>query len=270
MNRPQPPRKIGATQGWHWFVSALDLVRRQPATFLCMGLFVACVDSLLPYIGPLAVLIMGPAFLAGMCVAANTIARQQPPAFAQVFALLAQPGRRGEALKLCIPLVLGKFAAAMILGVALTNQLARKGIDVATLQGQRDKLMTLLISEAMVPWFVVALVVVVFTWTFTALAIPRVAFSREPAFTAMGESFRLVWRHIPAWFVAGLALCVCVVAVGMVLLLTRFMLLVQVGFFTTLYTVLGPMLYIAWRDLGGHPPSGDPDQPPPPSGVLEA
>lgn len=273
------PRRIGAAHGWRWFTIALSMVRRQPVVFLGMGLFVAVVDTVLPIIGPLAVLIMGPAFLCGICVAADATARRQSPAFAQLFAVLVQSERRGEALKLCIPLVLGKLAAAMILGFALASQLARQGIKVETLQGHPDKLMALLVSEAMVPWLLVALAVVLFAWTVTALAIPRVAFSRESALAAISTGFRQVWQHFSAWIVAVLALFACLLIVVTVLYLTHLMLLVQLGFFTILYALLGPMLYAAWRDLGGYPPSDGPNQPPapprppsppPPSGVLEA
>lgn len=279
MSPAQPPRKVGAAHGWRWFTIALDMVRRQPVVFLGMGLFVAGVGSLIPYIGRLAILIMGPAFLAGICVAADATARKQSPAFAQLFALLAQPERRGEALKLCIPLVLGKLAAAMILGFALAGQLARQGIQMETFQGHRDELMALLVSEAMMPWLLVALAAILFSWTVTALAIPRVAFSRESAFAAMAAGFRLIWQHFSAWIVAALALFACLLVVVMVLMLTGFMPVVLLGFFTILYALLGPMLYAAWRDLGGRVQGDDPDQPPapprppappPPSGVLEA
>lgn len=277
MNPAQPPRRAGALHGWHWFTGALDIVRHQPATFLGMGLCVACVYSLLPFVGPLAVLIMGPAALAGICIAARTSAHKQAPAFEQMFALLVEPTRRREALKLCIPLILGKLTAVMILGFALANQLARQGIKVTALQGDREKLMGLLLGDAMHPWLLAALAVIVLAWTFTLLAIPRVAFSREPAFTAMGESFRLVWHHFSAWLVAALALLALVLAVSMVLLATRFLLLVQLGFFTTLYAVLGPMMYVAWHDLGSQPADADSDNPPPPPssppsppGVFEA
>src|SRR5690625_7153091 len=113
MNRSQPPGRIGAAHGWRWFTLALDMVRRQPVVFLCMGLSVACVD-VIPYIGALSVLIMGPAFLAGICVAVDATARKQPPALAQLFAALAHPDRRGEALILRIPLALRKLAAPLV------------------------------------------------------------------------------------------------------------------------------------------------------------
>src|SRR5699024_3268023 len=124
-----------------------------------------------------------------------------------------------------------------------------------------------------------------FTVTFFVSYLMRGS-ARSPLFpyttlfrSAMGTGFHQVWRHVPACIVAALTLFACVLAVALVLYLTRLMLLVQLGFFTTLYALLGPMLYAAWRDLGGHPPADDPGQPPapprppappPPSGVLEA
>lgn len=277
MNRPPaPPPKIGIGHGWHWFTGALGMVRHWPTVFLPMGFIVAAIHTLIPILGPLAILIMGPAFLAGIGVAAHTAASGRPPAIRQLFAMFEHPAQRHEALKLCIPLVIGKVAAFMVLGFALADYMSSQGIRTTSLEGHPEKVMALLESSAMRPWLFVALALLLLAWTFTALAIPRVALSRARATAAMAESFRLVWRHLAAWIVALVALLAGLIVLAWLLLLTRIGLLMQLGVLTAMYAVLGPMLYIAWRDLGGtpskretHPPSAPPS-PPPPTGVLEA
>jgi hypothetical protein len=120
--------------------------------------------------------------------------------------------------------------------------------------------------------------IVLLAWTFTALAVPRVALRGEAAFVAMGESFRRVWRSIGAWIVAAVLLFAGLVLLSILLMLTHVMAVVQLGLYTALYAVLGPLLHAAWRDLDDHADSSDrddrapppPPAPPPPSGILEA
>src|SRR5699024_12000470 len=83
-----------------------------------------------------------------------------------------------------------------------------------------------------------------FTVTFFVSYLMRGS-ARSPLFpyttlfrSAMGTGFHQVWRHVPACIVAALTLFACVLAVALVMYLTRLMLLVQLGFFTTLYALL--------------------------------
>lgn len=272
---PPPPPKIGMRHGWHWFTGALGMVRRYPTVFLPMGLIVGCID-LFPLIGPLIVLFLGPTFLAGVCVAAYTVSEGHPPALRQLFALFQPSQQRHEAFKLCIPLVLGKLAAGMILAFALLHQAAAQGIKLSALRQNPHELWTFIAGDAMRPWLLLALAIFLLAWTLTALAIPHVALSAQPAYTSMGKSFKQIWRHLAAWIVAAAALFACLILIAWLLELTRIALIMKLGIFTFLYAVLGPMLYLAWRDHGGTPTTHDantppaPPSPPPPSGVLEA
>ncbi|HEX7342342.1 MAG TPA: hypothetical protein VF269_08735 [Rhodanobacteraceae bacterium] len=279
---PTPPsRRIGLGHGWRWFTGAWGMLRRRPQVFLLMGLTMAIIDMLssLPLIGLLAglfMLIAGPALLAGICMEAHGAAAGRTPNWQHLFTPLLDPARRREAIKLCIPLVIGKLTAIFMLAIVLLEKLARSGANLADLNHHPDQLIALLKSDAMRPWLFVALAIVLFAWTFTALAIPGVVLTSSRASTAMTESFRLVWHHLGAWIVAALALFVCVGIVFWLLSLTHVILIVQLGTFTLLYALLGPMLYLAWRDLGGLPTANTtpaapkPPAPPPPSGFLEA
>ncbi len=274
---PSPPPRTGAGHGLKWLLEALGVVRRWPLVFLPMGLIVAII-SVVPYLGGLAILFMGPALLAGIVVAADTARRGRTPAVHQLFAMFQEPARRNESLKLCLPLVIGKFTAGMVLAGAMLGIVSRSGIDPRSLEGQPEKILALFASGNVAGWLALVVAIVLLAWTFTALAIPRVALGREAAFEAIGRGFRQVWRSIGAWAVAILLLFAGLVLLTMLLMLTRSLVVVQVGLYTALYAVLGPLLHAAWRDLGGHAATQDdrhrapppPPAPPPPSGVLEA
>jgi len=274
---PTPPsRHIGAGHGLKWLLEALGMVRRWPGAFLSMGLIMAVI-SLIPYLGGLAILIMGPALLAGIVTAAETARRGHAPATHQLFAMFQETAQRHEALKLCLPLVVGKIAAAMIVVVAMFRVMTRLGMDVHALEGHPEKMLAVLADGSMPGWLALAVAIVLLAWTFTALAVPRVALRGEAAFVAMGESFRRVWRSIGAWIVAAVLLFAGLVLLSMLLMLTHVMAVVQLGLYTALYAVLGPLLHAAWRDLDDHADSSDKDDrapppppAPPPSGILEA
>lgn len=271
-----PDRKVPAGRGWQWFATAVATVRRWPGTFLAMGLIVGLI-SLVPLLGGLVILITGPALLAGSVVAADAAHHGRQPAVRQLFAMFEQTRQRNEALKLCIPLVIGKLVAAMVLATAMASALRHAGLDVTALEGHPEKILAVLAGPGMRVWLVLALAIVLFAWTFTALAIPRVALRGESAFAAMGESFRHVWRNLGAWILAALLLFVTLVALALLLMVSRVPIIMQLGVYTALYAALGPLLHAAWRDLGGtgQPPpaahgSKPPPPPPPPPSILEA
>ncbi len=273
MTGPDP--KVPAGHGWQWFATAVATVRRWPGAFLAMGLVVGLI-SLVPLLGGLILLITGPALLAGSVVAADAAHHGRQPALRQLFAMFEQARQRNEALKLCIPLVIGKVVAATVLATAMASAMQHAGLDVTALEGHPEKILALLAGPGMRVWLALALAIVLFAWSFTALAIPRVALRNEPAFAAMGEGFRHVWRNLGAWILAAVVLFAALVVLALLLMLTRVPVIMQLGVYTALYAVLGPLLHAAWQDLGGagQPPATargpKPPSPPPPPGFLEA
>lgn len=242
-----------------------------------MGLIFAAIHTLVPLLGPLFTLIWGPVLIAGTVLAAHTAASGRTPLAGQLFTLFRN-GRLGEGVKLCLPLVAGKITAAIVLSFGLVSHLRASGMDIATLEQNRQLFSTLMNqirTSAMRPWWITALIIVLFSWTIAALAIPRVALTRDTAMAAMARGFRLVWHHVLAWIVAGGLVFVLLTILTGLLMLTRISLVMELGVLTGLYTVLGPLLYVAWRDLDGAtgttnatPPSTP--EAPPPSGYLEA
>jgi hypothetical protein len=272
---PTPPRRVIAGHGFTWLREALGMVRRWPFVFLPMGLIVGII-SLAPYAGFFAILILGPTFLAGMSIAAQTATRGERPAVHQLFTLFAEPRWRNQGLKLCLPLIAGEFIAFMVLVGAVMAAITRAGTTPQAIQGHPEKIAALLEGGAMAGWLVLAVAIVAFAWTVIALAIPRVALARQNGFDAMREGFRSVWRNIGACAVAIIGLFVGLMVLMWLLALTRSLIVIQLGLTTALYAVAGPLLHAAWRDLGdgeaasGEPRDAPPPSAPPPSGVLEA
>lgn len=271
-NAPRRP----ANHGWLWVVEGLKTVRRCPGVFLSMGLIVAVIQ-MIPMLGGLVLLVTGPALVAGTIVAAQAATRGTRPAVGQLFAMFDAAPRRTEALKLCVPLLVGKGLALLVLAMAVARRLAASGVEMQELEGHPEKILALFGQGDMLPWLLAAIVLVLLAWTFTALAIPRVALGSERAFDAMRHGVRQVWASLGAWVVVLLLLFSALMAVTTVLMLTQWMLVVQIGLYTALYAVLGPILHAAWRDIGGAGPAPPPPPtpgprptPPPPSGVLEA
>lgn len=273
MSGGNPHRPAG--HAWQWLVEALGTIRRWPGVFLPMGLIVAVIQ-MIPFLGGLVLLVTGPALVAGSIVAAHAASLGKPPAISQLFAMFENPARRGEALKLCLPLLAGKFAALLLIAFMLTRHMLAAGLDMQTLEEHPEKVAALLLQADMMPWLLAAIAIVLLAWSFTALAIPRVALGNESAFEAIRQGVRQVWASIGAWIVVVLLLFAGLLVVTTLLMLTQVMLLMQLGLFTALYAVLGPLLHAAWRDINGtapppQPPSpAPPRRPPPPSGVLEA
>lgn len=258
---------------------AVALVVRHAGVFLTMGTLAALI-YLIPLLGGFIMLILGPALIAGAIIAARDAAEGRPPRVGQMFSLFQEDGRLPDALKLCIPLVVGKVLASLVIGMGITRVLLRAGLDIKALESQPQLLIKTLQTSAgdLFGWSIVSLLIVLVAWAFTATAISRVALQRAQPFPAMAESFRLALRHVGAWLLAAVALFLIVFVLAMPLLLGAHLLLAQMLINGLIYSLAGPLLYFAWRDLFGavsdHAPSApsasSPEAAQSPSGRFEA
>lgn len=248
------PSRIPASRGWQWLTEAWHTVRQWPQVFVPMGLIIAGIH-VLPYIGGLVILVAGPALVAGTVVAADTAARGGTPAFRQLVAMFEADTTRGESLKLCLPSVIGKFVAGMLVGIVVARRLMQAGVDPESL-GVTD-LLKLLASGDMIVWLLLAAMIVLLAWTFLVLAIPRVALHQASAFDAMRAGVAQAWRGIGAWAIVALVLFGLALFAGALLYVTGIPAIMVVGAYTVLYTLLGPVLYAAWRDINARVPNPD-------------
>jgi hypothetical protein len=252
-------------------VQAVALVLRHPTVFPLMGMMVSAI-YLIPYVGGLVMLILGPALIAGSVIAARDAVGNGRPAASQLFALFQDQERTRDGIKLCIPLVVGKVLSSLILGIAFSRALLRAGLDMKALQTQPEAVIKALqdAGGSLFGWVLVALVILLVAWGFTVLAISRVALDRAEPFKAMRESIRLTRQHVGAWLLAGLFLLLAVFVLSMPLLLGGHLLLAQIVINIVVYSILGPFLYLAWHDLCQPQPPDNRATPPQPSGTLEA
>ena len=265
--------KVSAARGWHWLVQAVTLVSRHAGVFGAMGLIVAVI-YIIPLLGGLIMLILGPALIAGSIIAARDADHGGRPGVGQLFALFQEDGRTREALKLCIPLVAGKVLASFVIGIGMARVLLRAGLDMKAIESQPEVLIHALQGSFgdLVWWLLVALLIMLAAWAFSVSAIARVALDRAEPFAAMAESFRLSVRNAGAWLLAGFALMLGVFVVSIPLLLGAHLLLAQMLINVLVYSLLGPLLYFAWRDLCQTSEHSAPTPPPSPrpSGTFEA
>lgn len=250
-------------------MAALHAVRRWPGVFGMAGLIAAGV-SLLPLVGPFALAVLGPAYLAGLVIAADRAARGQTPELGDAFTLFRQQGRLRPALALCLPLVAAQLTSLVVLATMTFRAAVRLGINPAHTPSEADLAR---LAEAMLggigTWVAAAAVLMSFAYAFVVLAIPRVGLYGTSPFQAMGDSVRVVLRNAGPWIVALLSLLLWMMPPLMLLLAIRAVLLVQVLGVASIYALVGPLLYVAWRDIAGadaadEPSSGGEDGPPPP------
>lgn len=258
--------KVSATRGWQWIVQAVTLVGRHASVFVLMGLIVAGI-YLIPLIGGLIMLVVGPALIGGAVVAARDAAQGARPSVSQLFTLFQREGRARDALKLCVPLVVGKLLASFVVGIGMLRIAKRAGLDIKTLETQTDVLMKTLQGSTgdLIWWFLAAVLILLVAWALSVIAIARVALDDAEPFAAMVESFHLARRNAGAWLLAALVLLVGVFVLAMPVLLGGHMVLAQLVIHVVIYSLLGPWFYFAWRDLCPRKNDDTPSPPPSPS-----
>lgn len=255
--------KMGASRGWHWVGQALSLARRWPTVFPLMGLIVGGI-ALIPWIGGMVLLFLGPSLIAGTILAAQRADAGHQPAVGDLFARFRDGERLGPTLTLCLPTVAGQFVGGLVGGIALLSAMRSHGIDIHDLESDPQKFVSAL-GPSLLGWGALAMVIMLVAYAFLFTSIARVALDKQEAMPSMGESARQAARHPAAWLVMMLTLLLCMFVPACIGLLVRLPLLASLLVYTVLYTVLGPTLYFAWRDLfGGSPERGT--KPSPPSG----
>lgn len=243
--------KVAAARGWQWVMMGLRMALRWPAVFGAAGL-IAAGATLFPLLGPLALLVFGPVLLAGLTVAAQRADHGQTPTLTDAFTLFHEPGRLRPALALCLPLVAAQFLSFLILGAAVLRAVARSGIKLDSPKLESELLHALAgMGASLLGWVGAATAVVLLGYAFVVIAIPRVGLDRRETTAAMMESLRAVRLNLWPWLLAALALILLCLLPTMLFVAMRALLLAQLASTTVLYSVLGPALYFAWRDIGG-------------------
>ncbi|HET7359354.1 MAG TPA: BPSS1780 family membrane protein [Rhodanobacteraceae bacterium] len=259
--------RVRSGRGAHWVGQALAMVAHRPGVFMTMGLIVGAI-YLVPLLGGLVLLVLGPAVLAGAVIAARDADRGGHPGVGHMFQLFQEESRLGQGLRLCVPLVAGQLLAGFVIGIPVARAMLRAGLDLAAVQSHPEVIVNLM-GASLLLWAGLALLVMLCAYAFTATAIAQVALNDRPAFAAMAESLRLVRTQPGAWIVTALLLFGGMFVLALLVVALGVPALAQAVCYAALYAVLGPLLYAAWRDLcvpaADHETTGAP-----PPQVLEA
>ena len=254
-------QKVPAGNGLQWITEAVNLIMKNPAPFLLMGLVLGVI-SMVPIIGGLALLILGPALYGGVMFAANEQQAGRKADFPQLFQAFKEEGKLPKMLMLCLPAV----AAAVILAVlgAMLLGGAMLGAGMAASANSNAGLAALGASAFV--FFLLALAVGIVSYSLTFFATPRVMLEGAEPIEAMKDSARAVLANIgPVLVYIGVLLLAVLVVGG---ILSFIPVIGPLAMMTVLTPVICVAAYLAWRqvhrdDITREIPPATPPGPPP-------
>jgi hypothetical protein len=193
-------RTVAAGRGWEWIVEGFRIFRKQPLTWIVLGLIVAIIGfgTVVPIIGMLVILLF-PTLFAGVLLACDTTDQGEDPEFNQLFSafkthagpLITIGGifLTGNIITGSIMLgIAGNEALLVILGKSNGDIEAMRAAMRSLLQGIAVGLAAFL-PVLMAIWFAPALIV----------------FRNTPPIEAMKQSFTACWRNTLPLLVYGVA-----------------------------------------------------------------
>lgn len=272
-------RKLPASRSLEWIRTALSCVGARPMVFVTMGLVMLMI-AMLPVLGTLIMLLLGPALTAGLIHAAREQSQGRMPQVGQLFRVFQDGERVASYIALCLPffaaiLVLTVFAIPLVMYGLHTGTLTQQMTsDPPAMQAALKQL--LLHSAGGMLYLLVILVVLVLIGMLTFLATPIILLQRRPAFEAMKRSFLACRRNFGPFIVtmllSGVALQIVSSVLGLALPAWLASSLVSVLY----YAALGPLTYAMYGDIFGEEgaaPANAPDasaKPGPDNQTLEA
>ncbi len=250
-------QKVPANRAVFWLGSAFRMVRRYPQAFLGMGLIYALI-GLIPLLGPLTVVLLGPALLGGMIHAGqfadNREQTRSRPQLGAMFRAFQGDRRLGSLIALSLPAI-GVIAVGLIILGFVIVQVKASGtlpINIATVQPE-------VLMKALIPrllhWIPLLLALSLLAYALTFFGIARAMLEGCSAWMAMGSSVRAVLKN-PGAFLLTLLLILAVsmlamIPLMMILMPLRALWIASLLYNTALYALLGPILYFAWKDVFG-------------------
>ena len=270
-------RKVDAGRGVEWLKQSVQLLLRNPAPFALMGLLLAVI-GLVPVLGGLAMLILGPALYAGLMVAARSQERSGNAEFTQLFAAFQEEGKLPKLLVLCLPAVLGVVVLGVLAAIVIGGAMLGGGLSAAS---GSDAFALAALGGGGVVFVLLALAVAFVIHALLFFAIPRVMFDGVEPFAAMKESWHAVLANIGAVLLFLVLVLVTYILVAM-LLGNVSTLLTQLVLGVVVVPVAAVAVYRGYADVFGSgasaitgevpaaaPPAAPPATPPPPAPPAE-
>lgn len=264
-------KRVEPAQAVEWIRGAVQLLLANPAPFLLMGLAITVI-AVVPLLGAMALLIVGPVFYAGIASAARTQNEGGQADFDQLMEGFKQPGKAGPLIALCLPSVAFVIMAAMLGVMVLLSSgaaalMAEGGkavdpstVDPVTLFGSGGLFMLVLL---LVPLGIATAALLFF-------ALPRVMFDGVEPFPAMRESAQAAAANLGAFLLTVATLFFARAALALLLSWLPFYLgaLIVGSLFTPL---IACVLYLAWKDVFARPAGSESNaaEPPSPPPVIE-
>lgn len=195
--------KTDAGSGVTWLSQGLQLFLKNPVPFAVMGLILGVI-GMIPLLGGLAMMVLGPALYAGMIHGYRVEAGGGKAEIGNLFAAFQQDGKLVKLLPLCLPgigaaIIIGVVAGVLLVGAAVT---AVGGSAAASQMNSPEGMMAMLSGVGIVAGLialVIFIAVALVAWALLFTAIPRVMFDGIEPFAAMKESFGTVKANLFAF-----------------------------------------------------------------------
>lgn len=246
--------RVPASAAIDWIRGGIDYPKRWPAVFLVMGLITAII-FMIPFLGGLAALILGPALIGGTVAAAYTADRGGQPAIGQLFQAFQGGDRLGAMIALCIPTVVAALILAVLLFIFGLGAALGGGANAASGTLSSPGALFAVLGASMLILIPVSIVLMLAAYAYTFFAIPRLMLGNGEAFPAMRESFAACRANLGAFILTCVLLVVGLFVVAFVLgiifgaLHLRWVGELLTG--TAIYSIIGPVLYTAFKAVLG-------------------
>jgi uncharacterized membrane protein len=223
-------RGVPAGHGWDWIVAGWELFKKQPGMWIglvVVALIIFVVLAIIPFIGSLAMAVLGPVFAAGVMLGCRTLSEGGEleighlfAGFKDKFGTLAAVGALNLAAQVVIMLVVMLITGASLF--ALGGGGAGSGTAISIVLAMLIML-ALMVPVAMAVWFAPALVVL----------------QVRGAVEALKESFSGCLKNIVPFLLYGI-----------VLMIAGFIAAIPLGLgYLVFLPVVAGSLYASYRDI---------------------
>jgi uncharacterized membrane protein len=237
-----------------WFKSGLQLVFRNPAAFIVMGLVFAIISfvlAIIPIIGGIALIVLAPVFYGGVVYAAREEAEGRKAEIGHLFAAFQQPGKVGPMMMLCLPSV----AAGIVIVILAFVLIGGSMMAIAT-GGSGGGGMGFV---GILLFALLAFIIGIAAACLVYFAIPRVMLDGVEPITAMKDSLSAIMANAVSFIVGSIVIGIIVVIIAIVPIIGA-LALALIGLPTGMAAV-----YYGYRQVfgGASPVAPMPPAPPP-------
>lgn len=268
-------RKVPATAGADWLLSAFNLLRKSPFGLGLLGLIYGLISlavtllarAMPNLLGPLqlALMVVGPLLMAGMVFAAREVDEGRSAAPGHLLRGI-QEGKAGRLLGTLLPQIAALLVCAallvMMIGIDQLQALSELMQKLQTQTNPDPAMFEDLPVGRLFLWLMLVMAVGVLSWFFTFTALPDMMFADAGMITAMRRSFRACLGNLPAmilffvmFVVVMMALGVGINVLGLIFAIVGGELALVIVSTLLMGTVLLPLIsavmYFAWKQMVG-------------------